>query len=100
MCDGCGFVVQTDGRTPLYAASENGRVEAVPALVGAGAAVNQADVSEEGEAGCVSLCVCVGGVGEGREGCVSVTFKNGHVEAEWVRESCWYWRGIEPCCCE
>ncbi len=39
-------VRQTDGRTPLYAASLNGHVEVVRALVGAGAAVNQAAVRE------------------------------------------------------
>ncbi len=40
-----GCVVQKDGRTPLFDASRNGRVEAVRALLDAGAAVNQADVS-------------------------------------------------------
>jgi ankyrin repeat protein len=40
-------VRQTDGLTPLYAASENGHVEVVRALVGAGAAVNQADVRDD-----------------------------------------------------
>ncbi len=48
-------VWQTDGRTPLYAASDNGHVEVVRALIGAGAAVNQADVRE----GCVG-CWCSG----------------------------------------
>jgi hypothetical protein len=43
-------VKQTDGRTPLHAASERGHVEAVVALVGAGAAVNQAMVSADGGA--------------------------------------------------
>ena len=37
---------QTDGYTPLYAASRNGHVEIVRALVGAGVAVNQANVRE------------------------------------------------------
>ena len=37
----CG---QTDGATPLYIASQEGHVEAVRALVGLGAAVNQATV--------------------------------------------------------
>ena len=40
-----GCVVQKDGWTPLHAASRNGRVEAVRALLDAGAAVNQASVS-------------------------------------------------------
>ena len=47
----CGVSVcvvwQTDGLTPLYAASHNGHVEVVRALVGAGAAVNQAAVRED-----------------------------------------------------
>ena len=45
-----GFVCvarQTDGLTPLCAASESGHVEVVRALVGAGAAVNQADVRDD-----------------------------------------------------
>ena len=37
-------VWQTNGCTPLYVASHNGHVEVVRALVGAGAAVNQAKV--------------------------------------------------------
>jgi len=40
-------VCQTEGFTPLYAASHNGHVEVVRALVGAGAAVNQADVRDD-----------------------------------------------------
>jgi hypothetical protein len=55
VCD--GFVVmiarcvrmcvwQTNGWTPLLAASDNGHVEVVRTLVGAGAAVNQADVGD------------------------------------------------------
>jgi hypothetical protein len=43
---GVSAVVQTDGATPLYIASRNGHVEVVRALVGAGAAVNQAKVCE------------------------------------------------------
>jgi hypothetical protein len=46
---------QTDGWTPLYAASDNGHVEVVMALVGAGAAVNQAAVREDW-----SGCLCSG----------------------------------------
>ncbi len=43
----CPCVVrQTDGRTPLCIASGHGQVEVVRALVGAGAAVNQATVRE------------------------------------------------------
>jgi hypothetical protein len=42
------FEKQADGRTPLYGASWEGHVEAVVALVGAGAAVNQATVSADG----------------------------------------------------
>ncbi len=45
---------QADGQTPLHLASERGHVEAVVALVGAGAAVNQASVSADGVArGCL-----------------------------------------------
>jgi ankyrin repeat protein len=40
-------VWQTDGWTPLHAASQEGHVEVVRALVGAGAAVNQAAVRED-----------------------------------------------------
>jgi hypothetical protein len=44
----CVCVVwQTDGATPLYAASQEGRVEVVRLLVGSGAAVNQARVRED-----------------------------------------------------
>jgi hypothetical protein len=39
---------QTDGRTPLFVASQNGHVQVVRALLGAGAAVNQATVREHG----------------------------------------------------
>jgi hypothetical protein len=40
-------VWQTDGTTPLYTACLNGHVEVVRALVGAGAAVNQANVCDD-----------------------------------------------------
>ncbi len=40
-------VWQINGCTPLYAASASGHVEVVRALVGAGAAVNQARVRED-----------------------------------------------------
>ncbi len=40
-------VWQTDGATPLCAASQEGHVEVVRALVRAGAAVNQAAVRED-----------------------------------------------------
>ncbi len=59
--DGCGIAAQASGATPVYAASLNGHVEAVRALLGAGAAVNQAKVSlyhsvwENVGAGCL-LC--------------------------------------------
>ncbi len=46
----CGVVVQEDGWTPLCGASWNGHVEAVRALLAAGAAVNQAKVSGYGRA--------------------------------------------------
>jgi hypothetical protein len=49
------FGWQTDGFTPLYAASQEGHVEVVMALVGAGAAVSQADVREDW-----SGCWCLG----------------------------------------
>ena len=38
---------QTDGATPLYAASQEGHVEVVRLLVGSGSAVNQARVRED-----------------------------------------------------
>jgi hypothetical protein len=51
-------VWQTDATTPLYIASQNGHDEVVRALVGAGAAVNQAGVREDW-GGC--WCLGVGG---------------------------------------
>jgi hypothetical protein len=66
---------QTDGWTPLYVASEKRHVEVVRALVGAGAAVNQATVCEDlggcwcsgvrgwldvgSQHACTALCACV-----------------------------------------
>ncbi len=44
------MAVQTIGVTPLHAVSERGHVQAVVALVSAGAAVNQAMVSVDGGA--------------------------------------------------
>ncbi len=41
----CRVVLQTDGATPLFMASQNGHVECVRALLGGGAATNQAEVS-------------------------------------------------------
>jgi ankyrin repeat protein len=52
-------VWQTDGAIPLHAASNTGHVEVVRALVGAGAAVNQAAVRED--LGGYWCWVCVGG---------------------------------------
>ena len=49
------MVWQTDGWTPLHAASQDGHVEVVRALVEAGAAVNQAAVREDW-----SGCWCLG----------------------------------------
>ncbi len=43
-CRGVTIVQQTDGRTPLFAASRHGYVGVVRVLAGAGAAVNQAEV--------------------------------------------------------
>ncbi len=40
-------VCQTDGSSPLFVASLNGHVEVARALVGAGAAVNQARVRDD-----------------------------------------------------
>ena len=48
MGDLCGIVVQAGGATPVYMASQNGHLDAVRALLGAGAAVNQATVSVYG----------------------------------------------------
>ncbi len=55
----CCIVVQTDGATPLYVASQNGHVDAVRALLDAGAAVNQAAVSGYGRAEERGVFVCV-----------------------------------------
>ena len=46
---------QTDGATPLYAASQEGHVEVVRLLVGSGSAVNQARVREDW-----GWCWCLG----------------------------------------
>jgi hypothetical protein len=43
------LVVQGNGATPLHAVSENGHMEVLRALLDAGAAVNQADVSGAGD---------------------------------------------------
>ncbi len=40
----CRAVLQTDGATPLYIASQNGNLECVRALLGWGAEINQAKV--------------------------------------------------------
>ena len=74
-CVSVCVVWQTDGWTPLYAASDNGHVEVVRTLVGAGAAVNQATVCEDlggcwylgawivgcgiAACACAALCACV-----------------------------------------
>ncbi len=42
-CD-CRVALQTNGVTPLYIASQEGHVECVRALLGRGAAINQAKV--------------------------------------------------------
>ncbi len=47
--------VQTDGASPLYVASQNGHVEVVRALLGAGADVGQVTVSRG-----FSVAKCVG----------------------------------------
>jgi hypothetical protein len=58
------LVGQTDGCTPLLVASQNGHMDVMRALVGAGAAVNQARVRGHG-AGCMQssfvdcVCMCV-----------------------------------------
>ncbi len=53
-------VWQTDGWTPLCIVSHNGHVEVVRALVGAGAAVNQAEVREDwGGCWCSGVRGCV-----------------------------------------
>ncbi len=52
--------------TPLYVASQNGHVEAVRALLGAGAAVNQAKVCAGLRSGVSSawlMCESVAGLG-------------------------------------
>jgi hypothetical protein len=41
-------VLQTDGWTPLHSASESGHVDCLRALLGGGAAVNQATVCSTG----------------------------------------------------
>ena len=79
LCDRVCVVWQTDGATPLYIASQEGHDEVVRALVGAGAAVNQATVCDDlggrwcsgargwlvfglqhaRAASCACVCVCV-----------------------------------------
>ena len=44
----CRVVLQTDGTTPLFIASQNGHVECVWALLGGGAAIDQAMVGSTG----------------------------------------------------
>ncbi len=58
----CGYTCvsaawQTDGTTPLYIASQNGRVKVVRALLGAGAVVNKSWVRDDGVADRVRLFV-------------------------------------------
>jgi hypothetical protein len=69
-CCECHVVLQMDGATPLYIASQEGHVECVQVLLGGGAAINQAKVS------CAGLiarhrggggAVCVGLPGSLRE---------------------------------
>ncbi len=79
LCDRVCVVWQTDGATPLYIASQEGHDEVVRALVGAGAALNQATVRGDlgrrwcsgargwlllglqhaRAASCACVCVCV-----------------------------------------
>ncbi len=61
MGDGCGFVVQDGVATALYVASQNGHVDAVRVMLGAGAAVNQAAVSGDGRGEERGVFVCVRG---------------------------------------
>jgi hypothetical protein len=59
----CDVVFQTDGVTPLYIACQNGHVECVRALLGAGAAINTSKV------GCAcSMARCCGGTVRGDVG--------------------------------
>jgi hypothetical protein len=44
----CRVAWQTNGETPLFIASKNGHVECVQALLGGGAAINQATVGYAG----------------------------------------------------
>jgi hypothetical protein len=57
----CRVVLQTDGATPLFMASQKGHVECIRALLDGGAAINQANV---GCAGSLAL-PCGGCVSEG-----------------------------------
>jgi hypothetical protein len=57
LCVRVCVVWQTNGRTPLLMASQNGHVAVVMALVGAGAAVNHATVREDwGGCWCSGVC--------------------------------------------
>jgi hypothetical protein len=83
-----GFVVwQTDGWTPLCVASQEGQVEVVMALVGAGAAVNQATVREDW-GGC--WCYGVGGW---------LVFGSQHARAVLCAWCVWLWgvHGVRGC---
>ncbi len=53
-----GVVVQTNGATPLYMASQNGHVECERPLLDQGAAINQATVRYPTWMALRGLCVC------------------------------------------
>ncbi len=54
----CESVLQTDGAAPLFIASQKGHVDCVLALLGGGAAIDQAEV------GCLLLIECSDAIGD------------------------------------
>jgi hypothetical protein len=59
----CRVAWQTDGATPVFIASQNGHVECVRALLGSGAAINQAMVGHTSSMARRRVRLCAGHCG-------------------------------------